>query len=94
MCSILKRGLAAQCDHEHPLKLDFESRRAGGADVYPRLRNDMADIIRLVPKSEFERARLIREARAIYDSIFPPDDVGGEQGDARPSQETQPGEKN
>jgi hypothetical protein len=21
MCSILKRGLAAQCDHEHPLKL-------------------------------------------------------------------------
>jgi hypothetical protein len=93
MCSILKRGLAAQCDHEHPLKLDLESRRARGADAYPRLRNDMADIIRLIPKSEFERARLIREARAIYDSIFPPDDAGGEQGDARPSQETQPGEK-
>jgi hypothetical protein len=32
----------------------------------------MGDIVRLVPKSELERIRLIREARAIYDSIFPP----------------------
>ncbi|WFU68675.1 hypothetical protein [Bradyrhizobium sp. CB2312] len=32
----------------------------------------MGDIVRFVPKSELERARLIREARAIYDSIFPP----------------------
>ena len=32
----------------------------------------MGDIVRLVPKSELERARLIAEARAIYDSIFPP----------------------
>ena len=31
----------------------------------------MGEIIRFVPKSERERARLIREARAIYDSIFP-----------------------
>lgn len=31
----------------------------------------MSEIVRLVPKSELERARLIREARAIYDSIFP-----------------------
>ena len=59
----------------------------------PRLRNDMADIVRLIPKSELERARLIREARAIYDSIFPPDDAGAEPGDARPSQKAQPGEK-
>lgn len=34
----------------------------------------MGDIVRFVPKSELERARLIREARAIYDSIFPPSD--------------------
>jgi hypothetical protein len=34
----------------------------------------MAEVIRFVPKSELERARLIREARAIYDSIFPPAD--------------------
>ena len=34
----------------------------------------MGDIVRFVSKSELERARLIREARAIYDSIFPPAD--------------------
>ena len=32
----------------------------------------MSEIVRFVPKSELERARLIAEARAIYDSIFPP----------------------
>jgi hypothetical protein len=31
----------------------------------------VSEIVRFVPKSELERARLIREARAIYDSIFP-----------------------
>lgn len=31
----------------------------------------MGEVIRFVPKSELERARLIRQARAIYDSIFP-----------------------
>jgi len=34
----------------------------------------MGEVIRFVPKAELERARLIREARAIYDSIFPPND--------------------
>jgi hypothetical protein len=32
----------------------------------------VSEIVQFVPKSELERARLIREARAIYDSIFPP----------------------
>jgi hypothetical protein len=31
----------------------------------------MGEVVRFVPKSERERARLVREARAIYDSIFP-----------------------
>jgi hypothetical protein len=31
----------------------------------------MGEAIRLVSKSERERVRLIREARAIYDSVFP-----------------------
>ncbi len=31
----------------------------------------MGDIVRFVSKSELERDRLIREARAIYDSVFP-----------------------
>jgi hypothetical protein len=34
----------------------------------------MGEVIRFIPKSERERAHLIREARAIYDSIFPPAD--------------------
>ena len=40
----------------------------------------MGEVIRFIPKSERERVRLIREARAIYDSIFPPaDPVSGKQ---------------
>ena len=34
----------------------------------------MGEVIRFVPKSERERVRLIREARAMYESIFPPAD--------------------
>lgn len=34
----------------------------------------MGQIIQFVSKSERERLRLIQEARAIYDSIFPPTD--------------------
>jgi len=39
----------------------------------------MGEVIRFIPRSERERARLIREARAIYDSIFPPADPASEQ---------------
>ena len=31
----------------------------------------MGEVIRFVPRYERERARLVQEARAIYDSIFP-----------------------
>jgi hypothetical protein len=31
----------------------------------------MGEVARFIPKSELERVRLIREARAIYESIFP-----------------------
>ena len=34
----------------------------------------MGEVIRFVSKSERERVRLIQEARAIYDSIFPSTD--------------------
>jgi hypothetical protein len=39
----------------------------------------MGEIVGFVSKAELERLRLIREARAIYDSIFPPTDEAGEQ---------------
>jgi hypothetical protein len=38
----------------------------------PSAGEHVGEIVRFVSKSELERARLIREARAIYDSIFPP----------------------
>jgi hypothetical protein len=47
----------------------------------------MSEIIRFVPRSERERARLIRVARAMYDSIFPPvDPVSEKQNKATVSQ--------
>jgi hypothetical protein len=46
----------------------------------------MGEVIRFVVKSERERARLIREARAIYDSVFPPAVVGGPQREGSVSQ--------
>jgi hypothetical protein len=41
----------------------------------------VGEIVRFIPKSELERARLIAEARAIYDSIFPSAAPAGRQGD-------------
>jgi hypothetical protein len=48
----------------------------------------MAEIIRFVSKSERERADLIRKARAIYDSIFPPADSAGEKQNKGPVNHT------
>jgi hypothetical protein len=42
----------------------------------------MGEVVRFISKPERERARLIREARAMYDSIFPPADPAGEQQDS------------
>jgi hypothetical protein len=38
---------------------------------------NMGEVIRFVPKAERERLRLIQEARAIYDSVFPSEVIGG-----------------
>jgi hypothetical protein len=48
----------------------------------------MGEVIRFVPKSEREQTRLIREARAIYDRIFPPADSVREQQDKAPVSHT------
>jgi hypothetical protein len=44
----------------------------------------MGEIIRFVSKSARERARLIREGRAMYDSVFPPADRVGEKPNEAP----------
>jgi hypothetical protein len=48
----------------------------------------MGQVLRFVPKSEREQFRLIREARAKYDSIFPPADPVSEQRDKAPVSHT------
>jgi hypothetical protein len=48
----------------------------------------MGEIIRFVSKSERERARLIREARTIYDSVFPPADSASEKRNKPPASHT------
>ncbi len=45
----------------------------------------MGEVIRFVSKSERERIRLIREARALYESVFPSADPVGEQRDKAPA---------
>jgi len=45
----------------------------------------MGEVIRFISKAERERARLIREARARYDSIFPPANPVSERRDKAPS---------
>ena len=45
---------------------------------------NMGEIIRFVPKSERQRASLIREARAVYDSIFLPADPVSEKQNKAP----------
>jgi hypothetical protein len=39
----------------------------------------MGDVIQFIPKSAVERARLVREARAMYESIFPSEKVPASQ---------------
>jgi hypothetical protein len=44
----------------------------------------MGEVIRFIPKSELERARLIRQARANYERVFPPADrAASEQGEPK-----------
>ena len=44
----------------------------------------MGEVIQFIPKAERERLRLIREARAMYDGVFPPADSVNEQPDNAP----------
>jgi hypothetical protein len=58
------------------------------SDDLPSIKHgaNMGEVIRFIPKSERERLRLIQEARAKYDNIFPPaDQIGGQQEETRVS---------
>ena len=44
----------------------------------------MGEVIRFISKAERERLRLIRDARAIYDGVFPPSEsINGEPDERR-----------
>ena len=45
----------------------------------------MGEVVQFVSKSERERIRLIREARTIYESVFPPAAPVNEHGDQGPA---------
>jgi hypothetical protein len=49
---------------------------------------NMGEIIRFIPKSERERVRLVREARALYDNVFPPADPVSEKQNKAPASHT------
>ena len=44
----------------------------------------MGEVIQFIPKAERERIQLIREARAMYESVFPPADFVNEQRNKTP----------
>ncbi|VIO73024.1 hypothetical protein CI1B_46590 [Bradyrhizobium ivorense] len=44
----------------------------------------MGEVIQFIPKAERERLRLIREARANYESVFPSGDSANRQLDNAP----------
>ena len=48
----------------------------------------MDEFFRFVSRSERERVRLILEARAIYDSVFPPTDPVSKRQDGMPASYT------
>jgi hypothetical protein len=49
-----------------------------------QLEANMGEVIRFIPKAELERLRLVREARANYDSVFPPANSVTERRDTTP----------
>jgi hypothetical protein len=53
----------------------------------------MCEVIRFIPKSERARIHLIREARAIYNSVFPSAAPLIEQDDKAPASQTISGAK-
>jgi hypothetical protein len=54
------------------------------------LETDMGEVVRFISKSDRERLRLTREARAIYDSVFRPADPADEQQDVAPISRANP----
>lgn len=68
----------------HPEKTTCDERRSSQAEdlkpavadavirrIFPTLVSKMGEVVQFIPKRDLDRARLIQEARAIYERIFP-----------------------
>ena len=72
--------LSGACDFSHGSKNHHRVSNTSEARARfdPDVGANMGEVIQFIPKSELERIRLIRQARALYDSIFPPADPASE----------------
>ena len=61
--------------------IGFSPKSGRSHPVQGRFGANKGEVVPFVSKPERERARLIREARAIYDSIFPSADAAGARRD-------------
>jgi hypothetical protein len=84
----------------HPEKTSCDGRSSSNAEdlkptvarghwqIFPgisRLGEQMGEVVQFIPKRDLERARLIHEARAIYEGIFPTE--GGPASERRGTEE-------
>ena len=46
---------------------------------FSNLGEQMGEVVQFIPKRDLDRARLIQEARAIYERIFPTEGPAGSQ---------------
>jgi hypothetical protein len=58
---------------------EWHDLRYAGPAIFENLELPMGEVVRFVPKSELERARLVREARANYERVFPSADQTSER---------------
>jgi hypothetical protein len=65
-----------------PVRPIFRTNTPQGGAI--QLEANMGEVIQFIPKAERERIRLIREARAMYDSIFPTSHSVNERRDQAP----------
>jgi hypothetical protein len=72
---VILNALAAGKSRSVRRSLRSCNRTKPSPDAWTRRALHKGEVIRFIPKSELERAHLVREARAIYDGIFPPADA-------------------
>jgi hypothetical protein len=63
--------MPSSVDDLGPTIADADDRWRNPSSEFPALESKMGEVVQFIPKHDLERARLIQEARAIYEGIFP-----------------------